>query len=118
MGRPGDERSPATVILLSIVTCGIYTIWWAYRAHEDVKQYSGEGVGGAIGVLIWIVASFVSGFLLPAEIEKAFQRTGRPSPVTGMTGLWWFPGVFLIIPPFIWLAKVQGALNELWAGER
>lgn len=56
----------------------------------------------------------MNGFLLPAEIEKAFQTVGRSSPVTAATGLWYFPGVFLVIPPFIWLAKVQGALNELW----
>ena len=46
-GAIGELRKPLTVVLLTIVTCGIYLLWWYYRNFEDMKQYSGEGIGGA-----------------------------------------------------------------------
>ena len=43
-----------------------------------------------------------------------YKKDGREPPISGWTGLWLFPGVILIIPVFIWYAKVQGALSRYW----
>jgi cytochrome c-type biogenesis protein CcmH/NrfF len=43
-----------------------------------------------------------------------YRKDGKEPPVSGWTGLWLFPGVFLIIPIFVWYAKVQGSLNRYW----
>jgi paraquat-inducible protein B len=43
-----------------------------------------------------------------------YARAGREKPVTGWTGLWLFPFGALIIPIFVWFAKVQGSLNRYW----
>src|SRR5688572_25324068 len=39
----GPYYSPALVILLMIVTCGIWGIFWTYRTNEDLKKYNGAG---------------------------------------------------------------------------
>ena len=41
-GYIGVRRNGLTVILLSIVTCGIYLFYWYYQAMEDINRASGE----------------------------------------------------------------------------
>lgn len=113
----GKQRSAGTVILLGIITLGVYWAWWTYRNHEDLKQATGQGLGGVVGLVIYLVASPVTAFLLPGEIKAAYEQQGRTSPVDPLTGLWFFPGIFLVIPAIIWFVRVQNALNDLWAGQ-
>ena len=43
-------------------------------------RYSGDGVGGLLGLVIWILASFVTFFLVPSEVGKLFSRDGQQPP--------------------------------------
>ena len=43
-----------------------------------------------------------------------YEQAGQTSPVSGKTGLWYLPGMFIIVGPFVWFVKVQGALNRYW----
>jgi hypothetical protein len=113
-GPLGTIRGTGNVILLSIVTLGIYQLVWFYKVHAEMKRHSGEGLGGGIALLIALVVSPVLGFLTASEVGTLYQRAGRAAPVSGITGLWYFPGSFIIVGPFIWLFKVNGALNDYW----
>jgi len=79
-------------ILLFIVTLGFYSWYWAFKTHEEIRQHSDEGLGGVLGLVIWILISPVSAFVIPSEIGKMYRNDGRGPPVTGWTGLWLFPG--------------------------
>lgn len=113
-GPLGQPRGIGFGILLFIITLGIYGLYWAYKTHEEMKQHTGDGLGGVLGLVVWILISPVSAFVIPSEIGKMYQRDGRQTPITGWTGLWLFPGIFLIIPAIVWFVKVQGALNRYW----
>ena len=106
----GEIRSPAFVIVLSIVTIGIYFIYWHYKTGEDIKKYSGEGLGGVLWLVIALVAGFVMWFVGPSEIgNHLYKKGGQAPPVSGKTGFW------MLIPLLgfiIWVVKVQGALNR------
>jgi hypothetical protein len=99
------------VILLSIVTCGIWTFLWAYRTGEELKRYNGDGLGGVVNLVLTIFVSPVVMFTIPNEIEHMYQRDGRQSPVSTLWGLWF---LLPIIGNIIWYVKVQDALNEFW----
>ena len=116
--RLGRPRGIGFGILLFIVTLGFYGWYWAFQTHEETKEHAGEGVGGVIGLVIWILLTAVSAFLIPSEVGKLYAKDGEEPPVTGWTGLWLFPGGILIIPAIIWFAKVQGALNRYWTEKR
>jgi uncharacterized protein DUF4234 len=116
-GPLGQPRGIGFGILLFIVTLGFYGWYWAFKTHEEIKQRSGEGVGGVLGLVIWIVAGFVSAFLIPSEIGKMYAKDGQEPPVNGWTGLWLIPGALLIIPAIIWFVKVQTALNNYWTAK-
>ena len=113
-GPLGSPRGIGFGILLFVVTLGLYSWYWVFKTQEEVKQHSGEGVGGVIGLVIWILLGVVSAFLIPSEVGKMYKKDGQEPPVTGWTGLWLFPGAILIIPAIVWFVKVQGALNRYW----
>jgi Na+/proline symporter len=113
-GAVGRPRGIGFGILLFVVTLGFYGWYWAYQTHEEMKQETGDGVGGVIGLVIWILLNFVSAFVIPSEVGKMYRKSGRESPVTGWTGLWLYPGIVLVIPAIVWFVKVQGALNRYW----
>jgi hypothetical protein len=107
----GKIRSPLVVILLSLVTLGIYSLYWEYASFKELKAYSGEGIGGGLGLLFAILLGIVNVFLLPHEIGNLYAKEGREAPVSALTGFW---VLIPIVGWIIWIMKVQGRLNELW----
>ena len=55
------------VAVLTIITCGIYGIFWQYYVFKENKDHSGEGVGGGVGVILAIFVGIVNIFLIPAD---------------------------------------------------
>jgi drug/metabolite transporter superfamily protein YnfA len=113
-GPLGQKRGIGFGILIFIVTFGLYGWYWAYKTHEELKQRTGEGLGGVLGLVIWILISPVNAFVIPSEIGKMYGADGKTSPVNGWTGLWLFPFGIFIIPAIVWFVKVQGSLNTYW----
>jgi uncharacterized BrkB/YihY/UPF0761 family membrane protein len=113
-GPLGTPRGIGFGILLFIVTFGIYGLYWVFKTQEEVKEHSKQGLGGVLGLVVWILISAVSAFVIPSEIGKMYAQDERDRPVTGWTGLWLFPFGILIVPAIVWFVKVQGALNRYW----
>jgi hypothetical protein len=110
-GPLGKPRGIGFAILIFIVTLGLYSLYWVFKTQEEVKQHTGDGVGGVLGLVIWILVSPVSWFLIPSEIGKMYQADGRPAPFTGWTGLWF---LLPIVGGIVWFVKIQRALNRYW----
>jgi len=111
-GEPGHTRSIGLSILYAIITLGIYAVVWVYKTHNEIKRYSDNGVGGVIGLVIYLVISPVTYFVVPSEVRYMYEDLdGGTSPVRGITGLW----ILLpLIGSIVWFVKVQGALNRYW----
>jgi hypothetical protein len=113
-GPLGQPRGIGFGIFLFIITLGIYGLYWVYKTSEEMKQHTGEGIGGVLGLVVWIVVGAVMAFVIPSEIGNMYKKDGRQPPVNGWTGLWLFPFGIFIIPAIVWFVKVQGALNSYW----
>jgi hypothetical protein len=113
-GPPGKIRSSGITVLLWIVTLGIYGWYWFYQNHEDMKRHSGDGMGGPLALVLAIFVGIVMPYITSSEVGKLYERQGREAPVSALTGLWVFPGIFILVGPFIWLVKTNGALNRYW----
>jgi hypothetical protein len=110
--RPlGKPRGWVVVFLLTLVTLGIYGLVWQYKTFQEMQDYSGEGIGGVVGLVLAIFLGFVNWFLMPAEVGNLYAAEGQEKPVSGITGLW---NLLPLVGFFIWLAKTQNALTAFW----
>jgi Domain of unknown function (DUF4234) len=110
-GPVGKVRNPWAVIGLSIITLSIYFFYWTYQVFREMKEHTGDGVGGVIGLVIALVVGVVNWFLIPSEVGNMYAKAGQPKPISGLAGFW---NLLPIIGTIIWFIKVQGALNERW----
>jgi preprotein translocase subunit SecY len=109
LGRP---RGVAFAIILTILTLGIYFLYWLYKTGDEIKKYSGEGLGGVLWLVIGIVIGIVMWFVAPSEVgNNLYKKDGQEPPVSGKTGFWM---LIPLIGLIIWIVKVQGALNRFW----
>jgi hypothetical protein len=110
-GAGGKPRGVLFVILISICTFGIYHLYWVFQVFEEMKRYTGQGIGGILGLVIAIIVNPVIWFVMPSEVGKLYTRDHRSAPMTGWTGLW----ILLpIIGWFVWTVRIQRALNHYW----
>lgn len=117
-GPIGKVRSTGTCVLLTIVTLGFYTWYWYYKTHDEMKQHTGNGIGGPIALILTIFIGIVMPFLSSNEVGGLYERKGQPKPVSAATGLWYILlGWFFLVGAIVWFVKTNGALNEYWKSQ-
>jgi hypothetical protein len=110
--RPlGKRRSAGLVILLTIVTCGVWAVVWAYQNGDELQRFSGKGAGGVVHLVVTILLSPVTMFLLAGEVEQLYRDDQREPPITAIWGLWF---LLPIIGNLIWYLRIQDSINEYW----
>jgi len=111
-GALGETRSIGLSILWFVLTLSIYGFYWTYKTHEEIKRYSRNGVGGVVGLVIFILISPVTFFVVPSEVRYMYEDLdGGRSPVSAIYGLWF---LLPLLGALIWFIQVQGALNRYW----
>jgi hypothetical protein len=115
--RVGQVRGTALQLLLFVVTFGIWALVYLFQSHDEMKRHSGEGIGGLLALLVAVFAYMASPFLLSHEVGGLYERRGVRKPVSALTGLWFFPGIFLLVGPLIWFVLTNNALNRYWRSE-
>jgi hypothetical protein len=110
-GPAGKPRSIALVLLLTIVTFGIWTIVWSYQNGEEIKQHARTGLGGVVYLLLTLFLSPVTMFLMASEVEQLYRREGKQPPITTIWGLWF---LLPIIGNLIWYVRIQSSINDYW----
>lgn len=111
LGPLGKRRSTGLIILLTIVTCGIWSFIWSYQNGEELKEHNHTGLGGVAYLLITIFIAPVTMFLLASEVENMYKREGQEPPISTLWGLWF---LLPIIGNIIWYVRIQGAINDYW----
>ena len=120
MSKPiGKVRSPLMVLILSIITLGIYSIFYHYFTFEELKNYRGQGWSGAAFLIFAFipplhVVLIVVPWLLPAYVGRMYAEDNQEKPITGWAGCW---ALLPILGPIIWLFRLQNCLNRHWQGE-
>ena len=110
-GSLGRPRSIALVILLTIITFGIWTLVWSFQNGDEIKRHANTGLGGVAYLFITLLISPVTMFLLAGEVEQLYRREGKEPPITTIWGLWF---LLPIIGNLIWYVRIQKSINDYW----
>ena len=113
-GPLGQIRGTGFGIVMTVVTFGIYPLYWFYVTHEEMKRHSGQGLGGGLALVIAFFIAAAQAFITSSEVGNLYTRRGQRPPVTGLNGLWYFPGMFILVGAIIWFVTTNGALNAYW----
>ena len=112
-GVKGKIENPTTVLLLSLVTCGIYGVYWYYQRAKELNAYMGTEVINPMFVFpgcfcppLLIYVAFLFAKALP-EVQKKAGIEAKDEFVLHFILLWFvnFVGQYLY----------QQKLNEVWA---
>jgi hypothetical protein len=110
-------RRPWGVFTLSIVTFGLYHLYWYYQANRELKDY-GVGTNPVLSLLaqfpgaLLIVPAFVSWWRFFGRIREAQVRAGCNELVDHTTGVVLYVIAFFLLP--FELVYAQQHLNGLW----
>lgn len=107
----GKRRSAGLVILLTIVTCGVWAVVWAYQNGDELQRFTGKGLGGVVHLVVTILLSPVTMFTLASEVEQVYRDDGQEPPITTLWGLWF---LLPLIGNLIWYLRIQEAINDYW----
>ena len=84
---------------------------WSYKNGEEIKRWSGDGLGGVVYAIITFLFAPVTMFMLANEVEQLYRKEGRHPPITTLWGLWF---LLPLIGNIIWYVRIQHAINDYW----
>ncbi|MDE7307274.1 MAG: DUF4234 domain-containing protein [Lachnospiraceae bacterium] len=112
-----QERNIVLSVVLSVVTCGIYGLYWFVCLTNDVNTISEEqGASGVMAVLFTIITCGIYGlywaYKCGEKIDIAKQKRGIPASNGGVLYL-----ILFIFGGIIAYALIQNELNNLASGQ-
>ena len=113
----GTYRSPASVIVLSVVTCGIYYLYWIYKTETELKFFLGEAandVQPGLDILLSIICVPYQVYIFyrfGSLIKKSQEQIYMPGEDNSI--LYLLLSLFGFV--FISSAIVQSNLNTVWS---
>lgn len=106
------EKNIALCVILSLVTCGIYGIYWFVTLTDDTNTISGEeGTSGIVAFLLTLVTCGIYGlywaYKCGEKIDNAHQNRGEAASNGGVLYL-----ILYIFGGIIAYALIQNEVNK------
>ncbi|HEY5586588.1 MAG TPA: DUF4234 domain-containing protein [Ruminiclostridium sp.] len=113
----GTTRSPALVIVLSIITCGIYFLYWIYKSSEEMKFYLNTTNSPATELILCILC-------FPYQyywFYKQGKNLAEASKIAGLVGE--DNSILYLILAILGLGIVNSAImqanaNNIWGNQQ
>lgn len=104
------ERSLVTAILLSIITCGLYTIYWQVKVNDEALELANEkGPSGVMVILLSIITCGLYGYFWVYKMGVCSDKMkGNPNGNTGIL----YVVIALLGLSIVDLALTQDAINS------
>ena len=115
-------RNPLAVAVLSIVTLGIYHVFWWYEINRELRDY-GRAHGRDLGQspARSAVALFPGAFIIIPPLVSAWRGTERVQGATRIANReplnGWIALILYILIGVGWAAYLQSELNHVWRVE-
>jgi hypothetical protein len=113
----GTTRSPAEVIIFSIITCGIYHLYWIYKSAEEMKNYLNTTNSPGTELVLCIFCfpyQYYWFYKQGKNLAEASKRAGLPSEDNSILYL-----VLVILGLGIVNAAImQSNANKIWEAQQ
>ena len=117
----GKDRSPASVLGLSIITFGIYYIVWYYKINNEIRHHDPDidvlpgwaAAAISVGAVLFFIPPIVSSYATAARIRQMQLDDGAAETISPVVALLLF--IFLGIGYPLYVAS---QLREHWHGHR
>ena len=108
------QRGIIEVVLLTIITCGIYGIYWVYDTLNSMEQYTGQP-SSANAMVCLLLCIFLPGigylvFGMSADEQLKLIKESRGIPAEDNKVMYMILGFFL---PIVLIPMVQDEINKL-----
>ena len=110
----GTKRSPVNVILLSIVTCGIYGIWWLYNAGKEINQALGREAVNPIFAVVSIICFPILFYYVYTLDQDLTELSGQRGVPYSSNFVLWVITMLFGIGTLIVMIQTQTTLNSIW----
>ena len=102
------ERNIALCIVFSIITCGIYDLYWFVKLTDETNEIANEeGTSGALALVFYIITCGIYGwywaYKMGEKIDNIRQKRGENSSNSG---------ILYVILQFIGLGIVVRAIMQ------
>ncbi len=110
-----QERNVALAIVLTIITCGIYGLYWIAVLHEDSKlaAHDDDGTSGVLVVVLSIVTCSIYLFYWAYKMGERMNKAKQMRKIPFDTST---PILYIILAIFglniVNLALIQSDLNN------
>ena len=112
----GTYRSPVVVLLLSVLTCGLYYFYFMYVVTEEVNRYTGRNEQSPLGdVVLTIVTCGLWDILWDYKIGKRMADMTRMAGITVTDNAIFYLILDLVGLGFINAYMQQDTLNRVWS---
>src|SRR5690348_8824374 len=104
MNSPIRYRNMLVQVLLALVTCGLYTIYWFYVSNREMSDY----LKREEPVFLWTLLLFVPliAFYSHYKQGELFER------ISPDVNRWLIFALWIVFPPAVW-AIIQSKLNRI-----
>lgn len=109
-----EKRGVAAAIILSIITCGIYGIYWFIKLNDEINQLDGDtaspsgGVAFLLSLITCGIYSLYWMYKMGTKLDGIDMRNGLPSQSRGI--------VYLVLSIFgfgiVSYALMQDSINK------
>ena len=112
---PGEKRDPIMVLILGILTCGIYSIYWVYKTSSEIKDALGrEDINPALDAVLSLLTCYIwliyLAYRYPQLLLQLQERAGQPRNDISLVSL--LLAIVGLIP--ISFFMIQSELNNVW----
>ncbi len=105
------NRSVAMVVILSIVTCGIYGLYWYWCAMKELDE-AGQSSNMPVIAQFLLLFVYVGGIIFAINADNNINaiRGAKGLPAKDNKIIWI---VLFILIPVVGMALVQNEMNEI-----
>lgn len=112
--KKGEERSIVMIIILSILTCGIYYFYWIYATSSDIKDYlQDDSINPFLDLILSLLTCGIYfvywHYKIGGLIVRCYEKSGKSTEDNSI--------LCTILAIFLYIAAgciYQSQLNDLW----